>query len=59
MIGFRILCDELSFERLESALEGYFPADIPLCVELILVDDCSKDNSCEMIEEYLSRGENP
>ena len=39
MSGFRILCDELSFERLESTLEGYFPADIPLCVELILVDE--------------------
>ena len=23
--------------------------------ELILVDDCSKDNSCEVVEEYLKK----
>ena len=39
MSEFRILCDEIAFEKLEETLCGYFPADTTLCVELIFTDE--------------------
>ena len=38
MSRFLIDC-EFSFERLEERLNGYFPADVPLAVEVVFVDE--------------------
>jgi glycosyltransferase involved in cell wall biosynthesis len=40
-------------EAIESALEQTYPP-----TEIIVSDDASRDNSCEVVESYMSRGRN-